>query len=327
VTVSEGSRPAPDKAPGPSGRGRGNAFGLAALVLWGSSVALQRSLGEQLTPIGAAAAVYLVSAAASVAYLAIRPRNLRAILRLPLKYLLVCGGLFVGYVPCYYLAVGWASGRQQAIEAGIINYLWTAATVVFSVPLLGKRARWTLLPGAGLALAGIVLVMLPGEWSAGEFLANLRSNWQPYALALAGALGWGLYSNLSRRWAPPEAPSAVPLFLIATGLAMGGLSLAFPANAAHWTAHTVTPRTVGEVVFMGVLVTSLGYVFWDLAMRRGNLVLVGSLSYFAPLLSAVVAALYLRVMPGPGLWLGCGLIIAGAAACRYSVIDREPERA
>lgn len=306
---------------GPAGRTAGNAFGVAALVLWGSSVALQRSLGEQLTPIGAAAAVYLVSAAAAVAYLAIRPRNLRAILRLPPKYLLVCGGLFVGYVPCYYLAVGWASGPQQAIEAGTINYLWTAATVVFSVPLLGKRARWTLAPGAALALAGIVLVMLPGNWRLDDFLANLRGNWLPYLLALAGALGWGLYSNLSRRWAPPEAPSAVPLFLIAAGLAMGALYLAFPAGAAHWTA-----RTVGEVIFMGVLVTSLGYVFWDLAMRRGNLVLVGSLSYFAPLLSAAVAALYLRVMPGPGLWIGCGLIVAGAAACRYSVVDREPER-
>jgi drug/metabolite transporter (DMT)-like permease len=309
-----------DRNARPSGRGAGNAFGLAAIVLWGSSVALQRSLGEQLTPIGAAAAVYLVSAAASAAYLALRPGGLRAILRLPPRYLLVCGGLFVGYVPCYYLAVGWASGRQQAIEAGIINYLWTAATVVFSVPLLGKRARWTLLPGAGLALAGIVLVMLPGEWSAGEFLANLRGNWRPYALALVGALSWGLYSNLSRRWSPPEAPSAVPLFLIATGLAMGGLWLAFPGSAS-WTA-----RTVGEVIFMGMLVTSLGYLFWDMAMRRGNLVLVGSLSYFAPLLSAAVGALYLRVRPGPGLWIGCGLIVAGAAVCRFSVVDREPER-
>ena len=225
-------------------------------------------------------------------------------------------------MPCYYLAVGWASGPQQAIEAGIINYLWTAATVVFSVPLLGKRARPTLAPGACLALAGIVLVMLPQGWSGAEFLANLRTNALPYALAFVGAIGWGLYSNLSRRWAPPEAPSAVPLFLIAAGLAMAALWLACPAGPVRPT----TARTVGELLFMGVAVTSLGYVFWDIAMRRGNLVLVASLSYLSPLLSALMAAFYLGVRPGPGLWAGCGLIVAGAAVCRFSVVDRGPER-
>jgi drug/metabolite transporter (DMT)-like permease len=299
-----------------SGHGLGTALGIAALVLWGSSVALQRSLREQLGIVGAAGAVYLVAAVVSGFYLALRRDDLRAILRLPRKYLLVCGGLFVLYVPCYYLAVGLPAGRQQAVEAGIINYLWTAATVVFSVPILGKRARWTLLPGVALALAGVALVMLPKEWSPEEFRTNLRGNCWPYLLALAAALSWGLYSNLTRRWAPPGAPSAVPLFLIASGLAMGGLWLAFPGPGKPWLT-----RTYCELAFMGVAVTSLGYVLWDVAMRRGNLVLVASLSYLSPLLAAVIAVLYLGVRPGPGLWAGCGLIVAGAVLCRYSVVD------
>ncbi len=303
-----------------SGQPSGTILGVIALLLWGSSVALQRSLGEQLGAVGAAGAVYLVAAAASTLYLAVRRDALRGILKLPRRYLAVCGGLFFLYVPCYYLAVGTASGRQQAIEAGVINYVWTAATVALSVPILGKRAKWTLLPGVILALAGIALVMLPEGWSMAEFRANLRGNWGPYLLALIAGLDWGLYSNLSRRWAPPGAPSAVPLFLIATGLAMGGLWLAFPKPGAGLTA-----RAAAELAFMGVGVTSLAYVFWDVAMRRGNLVLVASFAYFTPLLAAAIAALYLGVKPGAGVWAGCGLVVAGALLCKHSVVERREE--
>ncbi|HOX06679.1 MAG TPA: aromatic amino acid DMT transporter YddG [Planctomycetota bacterium] len=303
-----------------SGTAPATVLGVVALVLWGSSVALQRSLGEQLGPVGAAGAVYLVSGLASAIWLALRRDDRRAILRMPRQYLLVCGGLFVLYVPCYYLAVGWASGRQQAVEAGVINYLWTAATVAFSVPLLGKRARWPLLPGLILALTGVVLVTLPMEWRLDELRANLRANCWPYLLALAAALEWGLYSNLTRRWAPPGAPSAVPLFLTVSGLAMGGMWLAFPRPVSDLPA-----RALGEIAFMGVAVTFLGYVLWDVAMRRGNLVLVASLSYLAPLLSAVIAVLYLGIRPGPGLWAGCGLIVVGAWLCRRGVVDRDAE--
>jgi drug/metabolite transporter (DMT)-like permease len=53
-------------------------------------------------------------------------------------------------------------------------------------------------------------------------------------------------------------------------------------------------------------------VFWDIAMREGDLVLVASCSYLTPFFSTVVSCIYLRVWPGPSLWLGCLLIIAGS---------------
>ena len=40
--------------------------------------------------------------------------------------------------------------------------------------------------------------------------------------------------------------------------------------------------------------------------------LVASCSYLTPFFSTVVTCLYLRVQPGPTLWMGCGLIIAGS---------------
>ena len=128
------------------------------------------------------------------------------------------------YALCLYLALGLADGGQQAIEVGTINYLWPAATVVLSIPILGKRARWTLVPGTLAVLAGIALATLPlDRWSARAVADTLRGAWLPYLLALVAALDWALYSNLSRRWAGGGGAGAVPLFMIVTAAVMAPL--------------------------------------------------------------------------------------------------------
>lgn len=296
-------------------RRHATALGVIAIVLWGSTVAFGRSLTAQLGPLRAAAVVYALCAAISLGLLLARPARRREALRLPRRYLLVCGGLFVLYVVCFYLALGLSAGSQQAIEVGTVNYLWPAATVVLSVPILGMRARWTLWPGVLLALAGIAAATLSGRGWSGELLrAPWHHDWVPYLLALAGALVWALYSNLSRRWAGGAGAGAVPLFLIATALVMGPLGLLGPARPVRWTV-----RTVAELVYLGVFPTTLGYAFWEAAMRRGNILRVATLSYFTPLLAAAIAAAYLGAVPGPGLWLGCALVVAGAWLCQRSV--------
>ena len=56
-------------------------------------------------------------------------------------------------------------------------------------------------------------------------------------------------------------------------------------------------------------------------MRNGDLVLVASSSYFTPLLSTIVSSIYLGVAPGAKLWVGCGLVIAGAVLCKLALKD------
>lgn len=74
-----------------------------------------------------------------------------------------------------------------------------------------------------------------------------------------------------------------------------------------------------ELVYMMIFPTALGYVFWDEAMRKGRIILVASLSYLTPLLSAIIATTYLGVRAGWNLWIGCILVVAGAAVCKLSV--------
>jgi len=292
--------------------------GLAAILLWSTTFALARSLSEQVGPLTAGAAVYLIGGTLGLVRLACSAKAATGLLKLSRSYVLGCGGLFVFYTAAIYGAVGLAKGREQLLEIALVNYLWPALTVLFSLPLLNKRASLWLLPGTALALTGVCLVMSQG---ADISWMSLREHWQgnpaAYALALAAAIAWALYSTLARRWSGPESGGAVELFLPATGLVL--LALRFVVDEpTDWRL-----RSVGEASALAAM-TALAYVLWDVAMRKGNLLLVVACSYFTPLLSTVVSCVYLQVSPGPKLWIGCLLLVSGSLITWSSVSDRPP---
>ena len=301
----------------PTGPNAATLLGILSIVLWSTTIAFSRSLAEQLGTLSAAAGIYLLGGAAGCAYLLLGRGRIAAIRRLSAGYLLVCGSLFVGYTVCLYLAIGLASGRQQVIEVGIINYLWPSLTLVLSVPILHHRPRPTLPLGLAAATAGVVLAMLQGgafRWSV--LAENLNSNRLPYLAALIGAVLWGLYSNLSRRLGGRDGGGAVPVFILASGVLLAAMRLASPE-----TSH-VSARAVVELIFLSAGPCLTAYVCWDIAMRRGRIVLVASLSYLIPLLSTIITCAYLGVAMGVGLWLACFLVIGGAWLCNGSIVAR-----
>ncbi len=296
--------------------------GILAVLFWSATVAVAREIVERLGPLTASAALYLAGGVLSSFPLLIRPERIGRILRLPRAYLFGCGGLVVLYVLCFFLALGLAADRAQVVEIGLINYLWPALTLMLAMPILGHRARIGLVPGVLIALAGIGLVAAAQSevlsWSG--FLADLRSNAAPYLLALAGALAWALYSNLSRRWAADAGGGAMNLFMLASGLVLL-LARCFFREHPHWS-----PDIAVKMALYVIFPVGLAYPFWDIAMRRGRMVFVASFSYLLPLFSTVVISLYLRVPLTRALWLGCALVIAGAVICRFSVVERRDAR-
>ena len=290
--------------------------GLGAILLWSATFAFARSLSERVGSLTAGAAVYLIGGSFCLLRLAWSAKPVTQFLRLPQPYLFGCGSLFIFYTAAIYLAVGLAKDRGQLLEIALVNYLWPALTVLFSLPLLKKRGSLWLVPGTALALIGVFLVMTQGariSWVS--WREHLQNNPAAYALALAAAISWALYSNLTRRWSEPESGGAVELFLPATGLVLLALRLVI-TEPTGWSF-----AAVGEASGLAA-VSGLAYALWDLAMRKGNLLLVVACSYFTPLLSTVVSCTYLRVSPSPKLWIGCLLLVCGSLMTWRSVSDR-----
>lgn len=294
---------------------RGTIAGVGAILLWSATVALARSLTEQLGMFRAAASVYVFSGACCVVFLAVKPGRWRQLRNQSRRYLLVCGSLFVFYMVAYFSAIGLADDREQVLEIALINYLWCPLTLLLSVPVLKKQASPLVIPGTILVVAGIFLVLKQDfsiPWSS--LLANVAGNPLAYGLALAVAVAWGFYSNLTRRLAASEEVSGALAFLPATGAVLLILSLTTPEEGS-WDA-----RAVIEMVILGTS-TATGYLLWDVAMRKGDVVFVAAGSYFVPLLATLVSCVYLGITPGAPLWVGCLLIVAGSLSSWIAISD------
>ena len=239
---------------------RSSAQGILAILLWSTTVALSRSLTEQLGVLTAAALIYGLGGILGCGYLAVTGKLVETVKSADRRYLIGCGGLFVLYLTFLYTALGLAEDRSQVLEVGLMNYLWPMLTLVLSIPLLHIRPTLGLIPGIILAMAGIVLTTLqhqPLAWSS--FLTNLAHNGAPYILGGSAALAWGLYSTLSRRWAGGSQSNAVALFMLSTGIVLG-LSRMFVAEQTQWSAQSVL-----EVLWLA-LASNLAYLFWDLSL-------------------------------------------------------------
>ncbi|AOE99001.1 aromatic amino acid exporter [Serratia marcescens] len=284
-------------------RTRATLFGLLAIVLWSSVVGLIRSVSEGLGPIGGAAMIYSVSAAFLLVALGVPKWR-----SFPRPYLIVGSLLFVSYEICLSLSLGYANTRLQAIEVGMINYLWPCFTVLMALVLNGQRAKWWLLPGLLLSLFGIGWIMSgEGGWSPAQMLANVRSNPLSYALAFSGAVIWALYCNLTKKIA--QGSNGVVLFIVLTALALW-LKYAFSTESGMQFNVGVTVTLLCAGVAMGA-----GYAAWNVGILHGNMTLLATVSYFTPVLSAVFAALVLHTSLTVNFWQGVAMVILGSLIC------------
>jgi len=291
------------------------ALGIVAIILWSTTIAFNRSLTEQLGAFTSASLIYLLAGILGCGYQGLTGNIKDTVKSLAPRYVLSCGGLFVLYQLCLYTALELTGSRTQVLEVGLIHYLWPMLTLLFSIPILHMRAKVFVLPGAVIATAGVVLAMTqnqPISWQS--FVGNVTQNGTPYLIGATAAASWALYSALSRKWGGNAQGGAVFIFMLVTGIALG-LARFFRPELARWTG-----RAVFELLFMGVG-SYLAYTFWDRAMRKGDMILVASCSYFTPLLSTVVSSLYLGIATGVKLWAGCACIIVGAIICRNAVAE------
>jgi drug/metabolite transporter (DMT)-like permease len=296
----------------------GTGLGILAILVWSTSFAFARSIMEQLGTFGGASCIYLLGGGLGCGVMVLR-RRLQECLRMPRAYLTVCGGLFVTYIVTVQAGIGFARDRQQAVEVILLNYLWPGLTMALSVPLQRRRARWWLVPGVLLGLAGAVLAVASGRGISGwHLLENLRVRPGPYVLGVIAAFSWALYSNLSRRLAGEGKASGVPVFLLASGLALGVLFLVW-RGPMHWGR-----RVELELLYAALFPGLLAYTFWEIAMRRGRMGLVVAASYLTPLLATSVTCWYLHVPLGAGLLASCALVVTGAVVSAKSLGEVAP---
>jgi drug/metabolite transporter (DMT)-like permease len=301
-------------------------LGFLTIALWGTSIAVNRIVVENIGLLRGPLISTAVSGAIGVALLLIRRGEAAKLARLPAAYWAVCGSLFVGYTLAYNIGVGLARGGRQVLLFGILNYLWPALTVAFSAAIFRRRVKPWFFAGLALAAGAIVLAFVsrPGV-SAISFAGvaeDLRANPLAFVLGLFCGVSWALYSNLGRKIAGSSDANPVPVLVLAASAVFAVATIAGAGGPAVQGPPRWTAGTAGALVWRALLVDLAAYVFWDAAMRRGNQLLVAAVSLFTPLLSTGVIAILLGEPPGALFWIACVVAVAGAWVCRSSVEDQ-----
>ncbi|MBB6562266.1 drug/metabolite transporter (DMT)-like permease [Acidovorax soli] len=291
-------------------------IGLVAVLLWGAVVGSIRGLSEHLGPVGGAALMYSL---ASVLLLA--TVGLGRVWEFPRRYLAWGSVLFVSYELCLSLSIGYASNARQAIEVGMVNYLWPSFTLLAAIVFNRQRANALIVPGFILCLLGIAWVLggekgldLPG------MVQNVQLNPLSYGLAFAGALIWAAYCTVTARIAGGK--NGVTLFFMLTALALWVKYLFFADEGAmQWSLQAAL------YLAMAAAAMGFGYAAWNVGILHGNMTILAGASYFTPVLSAALAGLLLRTPLPWSFWQGACMVCAGSVLCWLATRGARPKAA
>ncbi|MCE1938289.1 aromatic amino acid DMT transporter YddG [Enterobacter hormaechei] len=287
-------------------RKRATLIGLVAILLWSTMVGLIRSVSEGLGPVGGAAMIYTVSGLLCLATV-----GFPDIKRFSKGYLTAGSVLFVSYEMCLALSLGFAATRSQAIEVGMVNYLWPSLTIVFAILFNGQKSTLWVIPGLAISLLGVGWV-LGGEngLHVHDIMLNIVSSPLSYGLAFTGAFIWAAYCTVTSRYA--RGQNGITLFVLLTALSL-------------WVKYAVSDQP--EMVFSVPVVVKLlmcgvalgfGYAAWNIGILHGNVTVLAAVSYFTPVLSAALAAIMLSSPLSFSFWEGALMVCAGSLLCWYA---------
>ncbi|MBS7833484.1 aromatic amino acid DMT transporter YddG [Wohlfahrtiimonas chitiniclastica] len=281
-------------------------IGLSAIVLWSANVGLLRQVAVHFGAVGGAALTYSVATVFLLITLACP--SIKAFSK---TYLIWGSLLFVAYEVCFSLAIGYANTVEQAIEVGMVNYLWPTFTIVAAILFNHQKSNLWIIPGFIVSCAGIVWI-LGGEAgiSVSMMLDNISDNPLSYGLAFVGAVIWAAYCIVTARLA--KGQNGITLFFLLVAITL-------------WLQYGLTGQSNIEFSWVGTgyllmagAAMGFGYAAWNVGILHGNVTLLATASYFVPVLSAVLAAILLSAPLSFSFWMGVVLVCLGSIICLWS---------
>lgn len=274
---------------------RATLIGIISVLLW-ALLALFTATAGAIPPFQLMALTFAVAFAGGMVVLVLRGREGLAELRQPLApWMTAFLGLF-GYHALYFYALQ----NAPVGEASIICYLWPLFIVLFSAMLPGERLKARHIGGAVLGFAGTALIILAKDGAVGGNGSVLG-----YVAALGCAFVWSGYSVLNRRF------QATPSGML-VGVCGAVAAAALLCHLAFEQSVSPTGLQWAAVLALGLGPVGLAFLAWDHATKHGNISLLGTLSYMAPLISTALLVLTGAAPASLSLALAALLVIGGA---------------
>ncbi|HEY9648459.1 MAG TPA: EamA family transporter [Chroococcidiopsis sp.] len=270
-------------------------IGFTAILMWATLALLTTQTG-QVPPFQLTAMSFTIAFGLGLTLWLKQGINIIDALKLPRPvWALGVIGLF-GYHFFYFIALR----NAPAVEASLIAYLWPLLIVLLSSLLPNERLHWLHVVGAIAGFIGAGLLVTKGRSLSFDPQYGVG-----YLAALVCAVTWSTYSVLSRRF------GSIPTD------AVGGFCGVTALLA--WICHLLFESTVwpvgGEwlaILALGIGPVGAAFFTWDYGIKRGNIKVLGTLSYAAPLLSTLLLIAVGLAEPSWTVAIACLLIVGGA---------------
>jgi drug/metabolite transporter (DMT)-like permease len=201
----------------------------------------------------------------------------------------------------YHLCLNYAETRIASGTAAILISLVPAATTTLSAFWIGERISPRRMLGLGVALLGVVLVVLA---------SGKEVKFQPMAgLVLVSVIACSIFFVGQK---PLFARNDV-IGVTAFGFFAGTLgSLPFGLGLPHALAVAPWPH-IAALLWLGIAPTFVGYLAWNAALRRASVSQVSSFIYFSPPIAVFIGWVWLGEQPGWLTLIGGTITVGGVA--------------
>lgn len=291
-----------------SGSKKFTLLGFLAIIIWGTSAIFTRNLSTNIGAYTSAALVNLIGGLVVLAKQIIRKEGLSEIRTVPFKYWVICGALFIIYTASSYVSMSMVESDDAVVTLVLIRFLWPLFTLIFTIPILKAKASPWLIVSVLVCMSGIVIAVLGDEVTdLSHFIQNILSgkDMPGFAMGFAVAISWGLYTNFIKKFVGTKKADAVGIYMIFTAAVLGMISV-FVDEPRNFSFNLT-----GQILYAGIVVGSVANSLWNLAIKRGNMLLVVLVSNFLPIISTVMTSLMLGVGVTIPVFVGSILVVIG----------------
>ena len=216
-------------------------------------------------------------------------------------------GIFV-YHYVYYNALN----KAPLAEAAILTTTWSFWIVVFSALLLFRKLKISILLTALAGMAGAALVIASGK----ELVVSMEYV-QGYILSLACGLIWASFSvGLSHMKIEKDPMTAFTIYAAVLSALLYFIS---PPQSLPSIENLLA------AVYLGCVPLGLSFFLWNRAVRGGNMVVIGFLSYLTPPLAVLLVALIHGEAVSSQVLLGMAVIIVASIGGRMVLRKEQNE--
>lgn len=296
---------------------------LITMVIWGSTFAVTKEIGERLPPFTLAFLRVAIAFLSLLPLAWMRRRTLASSAAARTPWGVIAAMALTG-VALYYGLFNAALVHISSSQGALVQSCIPAVTALVAMLWLGERAgvlRWC---GIALSALGVVVVLLgapaappadsllpPGAAGAGRSGSAMLGNLFMFATVVC----WGLYTSLVKR------VSQLDSVVVTTGLfGAGGIMLApfaFLETAAlglpGWGLYGLDWLDWLGVLYLGAIASGLAFVFYNMALAHLDAGQAGVYTNLIPIVGVATGVVVLHEPLSLRAIVGGVLVLLGIA--------------